>query len=157
MLPLATAAPWTLVLLLLPLAVAAWVLRAGVDIDDDGAHRARRWSASGRSPWDELAGIRVGRRGDLWLVTTAQGTEVRLPVLRARDLPRLAALSGGRIAAPDPLPAGSRGRSGPRTTASVAVDDVRQRLAGQHAGELVGDRGGRAGVRLRHRARRRAG
>ena len=43
--------------------------------------------------------FRVGDRGDLWLVTTA-GTQVRLPVLRARDLPRLAQLSGGRIPAP---------------------------------------------------------
>jgi hypothetical protein len=55
-------------------------------------------------PWQELAGIRVGERGDLWLVTT-RATEVRLPVLRTRDLPRLAALSGGRIAVPAP-PAG---------------------------------------------------
>ncbi len=46
-----------------------------------------------------MAGFRVAERGDLWLVTTC-GTEVRLPVLRARDLPRLAAVSGGRI--PDP-------------------------------------------------------
>jgi hypothetical protein len=52
-------------------------------------------------PWDRLAGIRVAPRGELWLVTTA-GTEVRLPVLRARDLPRLAALSGGRIEVPEP-------------------------------------------------------
>jgi hypothetical protein len=42
----------------------------------------------------------VAERGDLWLVTT-QGTELRLPALRARDLPRLAALSGERI--PQPL------------------------------------------------------
>ena len=47
-------------------------------------------------PWSEVAGIRVGGRGELWLVTTA-GTQVRLPVLRLRDLPRLAAASGGRI------------------------------------------------------------
>jgi hypothetical protein len=33
---------------------------------------------------------------------TARGTELRLPVLRARDLPRLAAVSGGRIPAPGP-------------------------------------------------------
>ncbi len=57
-----------------------------------------------RIGWDELAGIRVGQRGDLWLVTT-RGTELRLPVLRARDLPRLSALSGGRIDVPAP-PAG---------------------------------------------------
>jgi hypothetical protein len=52
-------------------------------------------------PWDELAGIRVAPRGELWLVTTA-GPEVRVPVMRARDLPRLAALSGGRIDVPQP-------------------------------------------------------
>jgi hypothetical protein len=52
-------------------------------------------------PWDELSGIRVGRRGDLSLVTV-RGTELRLPVLRARDLPRLSAVSGGRIDVPAP-------------------------------------------------------
>jgi hypothetical protein len=54
-----------------------------------------------RLAWDELAGIRVGERGGLWLVTV-RGTELRLPVLRARDLPRLSAASGGRIDVPAP-------------------------------------------------------
>jgi hypothetical protein len=93
--PLAFAATWTLVFLLVPVLVGAWVVRVGVDVGEDGitVH-----SLAGRRlvPWPELAGIRIGRRADLWLVTTA-GTEVRLPVLRAGDLPRLAALSGGRI------------------------------------------------------------
>jgi hypothetical protein len=90
--------PWTTLVLLVPLALAAWVLRVGVDIDDDGLAIQ---SLSGRRevPWAEVKGIRVGRRGDLWLVTT-QATEVRLPVLRPRDLPRLGALSGGRIPIP---------------------------------------------------------
>ncbi|MGK5112098.1 MULTISPECIES: PH domain-containing protein [unclassified Geodermatophilus] len=96
--PLAFAATWTLVFLLVPVLVGAWVVRVGVDVGDEGitVH-----SLTGRRlvPWPELAGIRIGRRADLWLVTTA-GTEVRLPVLRVGDLPRLAALSGGRI--PDP-------------------------------------------------------
>src|SRR4051812_50180536 len=34
--PLAFAAPWTPVLLIVPLVVAVWVLRVGVDIADDG-------------------------------------------------------------------------------------------------------------------------
>jgi hypothetical protein len=99
-LPLATVTTWTLVLLLIPAAAAAWVLRVGVDVGDDGLTVR---SAVGRREvrWSELAGIRVAGRGDLWLVTTA-GTEVRLPVMRARDLPRLAALSGGRIDVPAP-------------------------------------------------------
>ena len=101
--PLAFAAPWTPVLLLIPLVVALWVLRVGVDIADDGL-TVRSLVGERRVPWAELAGIRVAARGDLWLVTTA-GTEVRVPVMRARDLPRLAALSGGRIDVPPPPPA----------------------------------------------------
>ena len=96
--PLASASPWLLVVLLLPLLAAAWVLRVGVDIDDEGV-TARQIAGSRTVPWGELAGIRVDERRRLWLVTTA-GTEVALPVLRARDLPRLADLSGGRIPQP---------------------------------------------------------
>jgi hypothetical protein len=98
--PLAFAAPWTPVVLLVPLVVAVWVLRVGVDIADDGL-TVRSLAGERRVPWSELAGIRVARRGELWLVTT-HGTEVRVPVMRARDLPRLAALSGGRIDVPAP-------------------------------------------------------
>jgi len=105
-LPAAAASPWAVLLLLLPALAAAWVLRVGVDVagaaapDDPGAGVTVR-SLVGRRhvPWPQVAGIRVGARGELWLVTTA-GTEVRLPVLRLRDLDRLAAASGGRIPAP---------------------------------------------------------
>jgi lysylphosphatidylglycerol synthetase-like protein (DUF2156 family) len=103
--PLATVTTWTLVLLLLPIAIAAWVLRVGVDVSDDGL-TVRSLVGRRPVPWSELAGIRVAQAGDLWLVTTG-GTEVRLPVMRARDLPRLAALSGGRIDVPSP-PAGDQ-------------------------------------------------
>lgn len=99
--PLAFAAPWTPVLLLVPLAVAVWVLRAGVDVTADGL-TVRTLAGQRQVRWDEMAGIRVGRRGDVWLVTT-RGTQVHVPVMRARDLPRIAELSGGRIdvVAPD--------------------------------------------------------
>ena len=53
-----------------------------------------------RVPWPEVAGIRVGRRADLWLVTTG-GTELRLPAVRARDLPAIGHASGGRIPVPE--------------------------------------------------------
>jgi hypothetical protein len=98
--PLAFAAPWTPVLLVIPVAVAVWVLRVGVDIADDGL-TVRSLAGQRRVPWAEVAGIRVARDGYLWLVTN-HGTEVRLPVMRARDLPRLAELSGGRIDIPSP-------------------------------------------------------
>ena len=98
--PLAFAAPWTPVLLVIPLAATLWVLRVGVDIAGDGL-TVRSVAGQRRVPWAEVAGIRVAPRGDLWLVTT-RGTELHLPVMRARDLPRLAALSGGRIDVPEP-------------------------------------------------------
>jgi hypothetical protein len=103
-LPLATVTTWTLVLLLVPLVVAAWVLRTGVDIADDGL-TVRSLAGRRSVPWTEVAGIRVTSGGELRLVTT-RSTEVRLPVMRARDLPRLAALSGGRIDVPPPPRAG---------------------------------------------------
>lgn len=97
-LPLGAATPWLLLLMVVPLAVGAWVVRAGVDVDERGI-TVRSVAGERLVPWAELAGIRVGGRSELWLVTTA-GSEVRLPVLRARDLPQLAELSGGRIPAP---------------------------------------------------------
>jgi hypothetical protein len=98
--PLAFAAPWTPVLLLIPLAVTLWVLRVGVDIADDGL-TVRSLAGQQRVPWSEIAGIRIAPRGDLFVVTT-RATELHLPVMRARDLPRLAVLSGGRIDVPQP-------------------------------------------------------
>jgi hypothetical protein len=97
-LPVGTATPWLLLLLVVPAALAVWVFRVGVDVGEPGI-TARSLVGARSVPWSELAGIRVGERGELWLVTTAD-TQVRLPVLRARDLPRLSELSGGRIPSP---------------------------------------------------------
>ncbi|KQS73241.1 hypothetical protein ASG41_00640 [Modestobacter sp. Leaf380] len=97
-LPVAAAAWWGLPVLLVPAAAAAWVLRVGVDVGPAGI-TPRTLFAGDTVPWDDVAGIRVGENQDLWVVR-ASGTEVRIPVLRARDLPRLAAVSDGRI--PDP-------------------------------------------------------
>jgi hypothetical protein len=99
-LPFAAASPWAALVLLLPVLAAVWVLRVGVDVDDD-AITTRGLLGRRRVAWDDLAGIRVGRNARLRLVTTGGG-EVRLPVLRARDLPRLAGWSGGRFDVPQP-------------------------------------------------------
>ncbi len=93
--PTATASPWLLLLLLMPVILAVWVLRTGFDLADD-AVTVHSLLGSRRVPWSEVAGIRVGERADLWLVTTG-GTDVRLPAVRARDLPALAQASDGRI------------------------------------------------------------
>jgi hypothetical protein len=103
LLPVAFVSSWALLVLLVPALLALWVLRVGVTVGDDGIG-VQSLVGRRRIGWGELAGIRVGQRGDLFLVTT-RGTELRLPVLRARDLPRLSALSGGRIDVPAPPPA----------------------------------------------------
>ncbi|MEU2349243.1 PH domain-containing protein [Modestobacter sp. NPDC049651] len=98
LLPLSAATPWLLLVLVVPAVLAAGVLRTGVDVDDAGV-TARSLAGTRTVPWDRVAGLRVGRRSELWLVTTA-GTELRLPSLRVRDLPLLSSVSGGRIPAP---------------------------------------------------------
>jgi hypothetical protein len=100
LLPLTAATAWLLLLLLVPAVLAAWILRTGFDVDDE-AITARSLIGRRRVPWTELAGIRVGERADLWLVTTG-GTEVRLPAVRARDLPAISRASDGRIPVPGP-------------------------------------------------------
>ncbi len=102
-LPFAAASPLAALVLLLPLLAAVWVLRVGVDVDDGGV-TTRGVLGQRRVAWDDLAGIRVVRGARLRLVTRSGG-EVRLPVLRARDLPRLAGWSGGRFDVPEPPPA----------------------------------------------------
>jgi hypothetical protein len=102
LLPVLLFSPWALLLLLAPLLVAVWVLRVGVTVGDDGIG-VRSLLGGRQLPWSDVAGLRVDERQRLSVVTT-RGTEIRLPVLRARDLPRLSAVSGGRIDVPAPPP-----------------------------------------------------
>jgi hypothetical protein len=95
--PLAFASPWLAVLGVLPVAGLVHVLRTGVDADTGGL-TTHSLLGSRRLAWDDIAGLRI-RRGRIGAVLR-NGTVARLPVLRPRDLPGLAAASGGRI--PDP-------------------------------------------------------
>jgi hypothetical protein len=100
---LTAASAWFLLLLVVPAVLAVRILRTGFDVGGTGI-TVRSLTGSRAVPWTEVAGIRVGPRSDLWLVTTG-GTEVRLPAVRARDLPALGRASEGRIPVPE-LPAG---------------------------------------------------
>jgi hypothetical protein len=87
-LPLGASVPWLSWLLLLPLAGAVWVLRAGVRVEPAGllvgnGLRRRRF------PWDEVAGFDVPRRGPVRLLHP--GGRTPLLALPRRDLPRLLA------------------------------------------------------------------
>ncbi len=109
-LPLAGASRWLLVLFVLPVLALAWVLRVGVDVGP-AAVTIRALLGRRRIPWSEVAGLRAGDRGDLWLVLSS-GRRLRLPTARARHLPVIAAASGGRV--PDPNRAAPDGPPAPR-------------------------------------------
>lgn len=94
-LPLATASPWLLFVLLLPATWITYVLRSGVDVDDEGL-MVRALFGSVEIPWSRISGVLIGRHRNL-SVTTVDGGAVRLSNLRVRDLPRLYEATGGRL------------------------------------------------------------
>ncbi len=94
-LPLATASPYLLFVLLAPAAWITYVLRSGVDVDDEGLI-VRALFGSVRIPWGRISGVLIGQRQEL-SVATVGGGAIRLPNLRARDLPRLYEATGGRL------------------------------------------------------------
>ncbi|MFC7340889.1 PH domain-containing protein [Saccharopolyspora griseoalba] len=97
--PVATMAggPW-LLLYLIPLVLAWWVIRTGTTVDAEQV-RARTALGSTRFGWDELSSLRLHENRWIKAVLTS-GKEVRLPAVRVRDLPGLAAISGGRLTDP---------------------------------------------------------
>jgi hypothetical protein len=99
--PVAFGVPGLQVLYLAPLGVAIWLVRTRTVVDRD-TMVAHRVVSSRRIDWSDLHGLRIDARSRVWAVLHG-GEEVRLPAVRARDLPLLAALSGGRL--PNPLAA----------------------------------------------------
>jgi hypothetical protein len=99
------------VLYLLPLILAIWVVRTRTVVGPETLTAYRIWGTR-RIAWSDLVGLRVDDGSRIWAVQHG-GDEVRLPALRARHLPVLAAISGGRLPAPlaeageEPAPEGS--------------------------------------------------
>ncbi|HYZ07985.1 MAG TPA: PH domain-containing protein [Pseudonocardiaceae bacterium] len=100
--PLALTVPGLQVLYVLPIGLAVWLLRTRTVASSDAlvAHRMLR---SRRLPWGEVDRLRVAERS--WCrAVLSTGEEVTLPAVRARDLPVLAVVSGGRITDPSAAP-----------------------------------------------------
>lgn len=97
-LPLLLSVPWFWLFLFLPLAVIGWVLRVRTTVDPDTV-TTRSVTGSRTVPWDDVRGLRLGRRSSVSLVL-ADDREVALPAVYVRDLPVLSAASGGRFADP---------------------------------------------------------
>jgi hypothetical protein len=100
--PVALAVPGLLVLYLLPLALAVWLVRTRTVASRETVVAYRVWSRR-HLTWLDLSGLRIDDRSRVWAILR-DGEQVLLPVVRARDLPVLAAISGGRL--PNPLSQG---------------------------------------------------
>jgi hypothetical protein len=93
--PLAAASIWTVGLYVIPLLALVYVFWTRTVAD---LHAITVYDQRGkrRIPWADLDGFEFhGPRWALALLLT--GKKVRLPMVRPRDLPRLAEVSGGRL------------------------------------------------------------
>ncbi|MFY1695292.1 MULTISPECIES: PH domain-containing protein [unclassified Solwaraspora] len=91
-LPLASTRWYFLPILLVPLAIALWAVRAGTDADADGLH-VRALLGQRRIPWSRVAELTADPHGRA-VARLTDGHRVPLPAVRAGDLPRLIAASG---------------------------------------------------------------
>jgi len=97
--PVAFAAPWLWLVYLVPVAVIVWVLRVRTVVDPGGL-TVRRLARSRRVPWPEIRSLHLHDKGGVRAVLT-DGAELPLPSVRVRDLPQLAAASGGHLSMGD--------------------------------------------------------
>ncbi|BCB82087.1 hypothetical protein GCM10022251_45320 [Phytohabitans flavus] len=88
--PLATAGWYYLPILLVPLAIVVWALRAGTEAGPEGL-RVRALLGARRIGWSEVSELGADRRGRV-LARLTNGQVVPLTAVRDRDLPRLAKL-----------------------------------------------------------------
>jgi hypothetical protein len=90
-------------LMLIPLAIAWWILRTRTVVDADGLHVRTAWGST-HWDWSRVATLRlVDRR---WVRAVATGdAELVLRGVRVRDLGRVGEASGGRIRVPSPAEA----------------------------------------------------
>lgn len=96
--PVAFGAPFLWLVYLAPLGVVAWVLLTRTTVTPD-AVTVRRFTGTRRVPWESISSLRLVDTTRVAAVLD-DGSELPLPAVGARDLPRLAAASGGRL--PDP-------------------------------------------------------
>ena len=97
--PVAFGAPWFWLVYLLPVAVVVWVLRVRTTVDEEGL-TVRRLVGSRRVRWSEIRSLHLRDKGGVRAVLT-DGAELPLPSVRVRDLPQLAAASGGHLSLGD--------------------------------------------------------
>lgn len=90
--------PWLALIYLIPIGGAWYVARTATIVDADGI-TARAMFGSYTVTWPELTGLRLSDSSAVYAVAR-DGTQTRLPCVRATKLTPLIAASAGRI--PDP-------------------------------------------------------
>lgn len=96
--PVAFGAPLLWLVYLAPIGVVVWTLRVRTTVDAE-AVTIRRIVGGRRVPWSQISSLRLSDRSRVSAVLS-DGAELPLPAVGVRDLPQLAAASGGRL--PDP-------------------------------------------------------
>ena len=127
--PLASYRVWFAPFYLIPVAALAYVLMTSTVVTSNGL-TARTPLRRRRVSWSDLSGFEF--HGPRWAVAvTSTGQRFRLPMIRPRDLPTLAAVSGGRLnltPRPDPVASDTEdpepAAASANTEDSVVVDDT---------------------------------
>jgi len=91
---------------LLPIGLAVWVLRVRTTADDQTVV-ARDILRTRRVSWSDISALRLrsSRMRPRISAMLSDGSELPLPAVHVRDLPMLAAASGGRLPDPSAPPA----------------------------------------------------
>lgn len=96
--PIAAAAPGLQVLLLVPLALAVWIIRTRTTATSRGLF-VRTFLSSRTLSWDSLQGLAITQRSRVQAVLN-DGSSLTLPTVRTRHVPVLSLISQGRVADP---------------------------------------------------------
>jgi hypothetical protein len=104
--PVGFGARWFWLIYLIPIGLAVWVVRARTTVAPDGVV-ARGVLRTTRVPWADISALRLRSSWTRSRVSAvlSSGSELPLPAVRVRDLPLLAAASGGRLPDPSAAPA----------------------------------------------------
>lgn len=90
--------PWGLISLVIPLGISVAIERLRTTADLNGV-TARTLRSSTTIPWTHVEGLQF-RRGGWARACRQDGSEQLLPAVTFTELPKLSAVSGGRV--PDP-------------------------------------------------------
>ncbi len=101
--PVAFAGPFLWLLYLAPIGMAVRILRVRTTVDAE-ALAVRKVIGGRRVSWSEISSLHLEPRHPIWggrvSAVLSDGAELSLPAVGLRDLPELAAVSGGRLLDP---------------------------------------------------------